>query len=640
MPSLLRQLILGSGVQLRQCRFLTHEQVNLGGWDGIVEAETPGLHVSQGLSGWELSRTSNERVVEKAREDVEKRTRQPGDLIPMETALVIVTLRVWPRRRREDGSYEESHEHKTTWARDQAAGFGWREIRVLDAVDLSGWIAQQPDVGIWLSQVMGRNVRGARSLLLHWQDLETLHPKLGPSVFLAGRDELIKRLDAWFSKSSAEAFDVQSWSHEDVRDAIAAWWRKRDNAESLDAASPVTVTSLEAWQYLVRHKRPLLLVADSGLELTSEQVSTAIASSHHVLLRTNAGYIRGPGCRLAPLHREILAEELKKSGIDYNAAWRWAGEAGGSGVVLKRLLSDHGPEPEWAAKTVAADLAPIVLFGAWNAKCEADTARISEVFGRPYEEVEKLLRPWITTNHPLVRQVDHNWRIISREDAWRWLSPHLRQDHHARFRQAAVTILAELNPRYDMPAKERIYAGIYKRAPIHSYRLRRATGETLCLLGLRPPTIEISARAIDLVRDIIGEVLAKSEDWKLWASLDNALLFIAEAAPDLFLKAVEDDLRREAPATLQLFAENGDSLFGDHPHVEVMWALEGLMWERAWVTRAALALAHMAALDPGGNCSPPANGCFTGSVPTLVSSMLPRSGRSLPSVGPNYGRST
>ena len=39
MPSLVRQLVIGSGSKLRQCRFLTHEQTNLGSWEGVVEAE-------------------------------------------------------------------------------------------------------------------------------------------------------------------------------------------------------------------------------------------------------------------------------------------------------------------------------------------------------------------------------------------------------------------------------------------------------------------------------------------------------------------------------------------------------------------------------------------------------------------------
>jgi len=45
MPSLIRQLIAASGAKLTRCRFLTHEQTNLGGWDAEIGAESSGLFV-------------------------------------------------------------------------------------------------------------------------------------------------------------------------------------------------------------------------------------------------------------------------------------------------------------------------------------------------------------------------------------------------------------------------------------------------------------------------------------------------------------------------------------------------------------------------------------------------------------------
>jgi hypothetical protein len=603
MPSLLRQLILGSGAQLRQCRLLTYEQTNLGGCDGFVEAEAAGLHVPLGRSGWELSRKKGD-VVEKAREDAEKRTRQPCELIPPEDTLVVVTLQVWPRHRRADGSFAELHEHKAAWAREQAATLGWRGIVVLDAVDLAGWIAQQPAVGVWLSRVMGRRVDGARSLLLHWSDLATLDPSIRPPVFLAGRREFRDQLTAWFSEPAASTFEVRSWSHEDVRDAVAAWWMEQTDAGSLPAGAAVAVASVEAWLSLCHAPAPLLLLADEGLDLTSEQVSSATSRGHRVIVRTEAGLTRGVGCRLPLLHRDSLAEALRSGGMDNDKAWRIAGEVAGSGVAMKRLLAGRGPQPEWTQPAVAAQIAPIVLFGAWEGDCEEDQARIAEVFARSYAEVEAALRPWSETNDPLLRRDGQRWRVISREEAWRWLSLYLRTEQYRLFRRAAVSVLAELNPRYDLPVEQRIYAAIHGQEPRHSHRLRRAMAETLCLLSLRSPDTDEGRRAIGLARGIVTEIFAQADDWRLWASLDHALVFLAEAEPDLFLKAVEDDLLRPAPATIELFRQGREGVFGEWPHVEMMWALEGLMWERAWVKRAASVLARMAARDPGGNCSP------------------------------------
>ena len=603
MPSLLQQLIFGSGAKLRQCRFLTHEKVNLGGWDGIVEAETEGFNVPLGHSGWELSRTGVARVLAKACRDAKKRPAASGALTPSETTFVIVTLRLWPRRRRKGRHFEESHEHKIVWAREQTALHGWRNVIVLDALDLAAWIARQPGVGLWLAEVMGRKVTGATSLLRRWEMLRTLRGSPTPEVFLAGRNTFCDALDAWVTAPGNDAFEIRSWSYEEVGDVVSAWLAKRmaDDPMSLPAAS---VISAEAWQTLSSSTSPLLLLADGGLELAPEQISAATAKGHRVILRTHAGRSRGPGAALPSLGRDPLADVLHKCGVDHNLAWQWAGECGGSGVVLKRLLGGHASSPEWANGPAACAWAPIVLFGAWDANCEADRERITEVFAIPYAEVEDLLRPWTSSNHPLLKQTESHWRVLSREDAWRFLSPWLKAEHHVRFRSAATNVLRELNPRYDMPSAERIYAGIYKKEPRHSYRLRRGMAETLCLLAIHAPDSETGPQIAETVSAVVAQVLEQCEDWRLWASLGQALPLLAEAAPDAFLNALEKDLRAAAPACQELFGQSDGHIFSDHPHVELMWALEGLMWERRSVARACTALARLAALDPGGNCSP------------------------------------
>lgn len=603
MPSLLQQLVFGSEAKLRQCRFLTHEKVNLGGWDGIVDADTTGLNVPSGLSGWELSRTSDEGVVAKASGDADKRAASPGALVPAETTLVIVTLRVWPRRRRDDGSFEEAHEHKTSWAREQAERLGWKKVVVLDALDLAAWVASQPGVGLWLAEVMARKVAGASSMLRRWDALKTLRNDCSSEAFLAGRKPFCEALDAWILATETEAFEIRSWSYEEVGDAIAAWLAKRA-ADAPVTLPAMSVTSADAWQTLSSSTTPLLLLADGGLELAPEQVSSACARGHRVIVRTHAGRTRGPGAALPPLERDPLADALQKCGVEHQIAWRWAGECGGSGVVLKRLLNGRASSPDWASGSTSETWAPVILFGAWDADREADRERIAEVFGRPYAEVEERLRPWTLSNHPLLKRSGNHWRVLSREDAWRFLSPWLKDEHLSRFQVAATNVLRELNPRHDMPAQERIYAGIYKKEPKHSYRLRRGMAETLCLIALHGPDGEAGSQAGKTVSVVVAQVLEQYADWRLWASLGPALPLLAEASPDAFLKALETDLRSAAPACQELLRQGDGGIFSDTPHVQLMWALEALMWDRRWVTRACLALARLAALDPGGKSSP------------------------------------
>ncbi|MDP9098544.1 MAG: hypothetical protein M3N48_06060 [Verrucomicrobiota bacterium] len=134
-PSLIRQLALSSGATLRACRFLTHEQTNLGGWDGITDAATEGLYVPEGLAGWELSK--RKYVVGKANDDFAMRLGEPGEIDPATSTYVVVTLRQWPGRKLGSGRRQNAGEHKSQWQDEQQKKFGWRRVRVLDATDLA-----------------------------------------------------------------------------------------------------------------------------------------------------------------------------------------------------------------------------------------------------------------------------------------------------------------------------------------------------------------------------------------------------------------------------------------------------------------------------------------------------------------------
>jgi hypothetical protein len=600
--SIVQHLVLASGAKLRECRFLTHEEVNTSGWDGLVLAESSGLNVPAGASAWELSKKRD--VVDKAGQDIADRSAAPGDVTIADTTYVAVTVRRWPVSSI-GGKRQSSGDYKRAWAADQQRAYGWRAVQVLDAVDLAAWIASVPGAGIWVAQLMGHHVNGAKSLVLHWDELATIRAGLNPSVFLAGRQGLVSELDRWIT-GRPQPLEVRTWAPEDLIDAISAWFAlKRRDPNWLVSSIPVAVYSSEAWIQLSSSNRPLLLVAAEDLELRTEQISMAIAGGHYVLYRTEAAGGRAVGTApLPPLARDQLAEELCKVGIDNSQAWRMATQAGGSGVVLKRILLGHGPAPEWASASEAKKIAPVVLIGSWDAGVEGDRQTVEAIFGEPYSCVEERLNEWVKRNDPLMRQVGTTWRVINREDAWRWLAPVLAQEHLVSYETRAVAVLSEVDPRYSLPADERIFATIKGAVPRHTYRLKRSLSETLCLLALRPRDETSAAADCTVARRIVQKALAEATTWERWESFGESLLFISEAAPDIFLEAVERDLGSPSPAIAQLFQSDGESLFAGIPQTHLMWALEGLLWKPRWASAAAGVLAKLAKIDPGGNTSP------------------------------------
>jgi hypothetical protein len=76
------------------------------------------------------------------------------------------------------------------------------------------------------------------------------------------------------------------------------------------------------------------------------------------------------------------------------------------------------------------------------------------------------------------------------------------------------------------------------------------------------------------------------------------LPLLAEAAPDAFLDAIERGLSE--PSLLSGLFVDADGVFAHSPHTELLWALEVLAWSPLHIGRAALAVARLAKIDPGG----------------------------------------
>ena len=82
--------------------------------------------------------------------------------------------------------------------------------------------------------------------------------------------------------------------------------------------------------------------------------------------------------------------------------------------------------------------------------------------------------------------------------------------------------------------------------------------------------------------------------------MSHDLALLAEAAPDAFLTAVENDLRSKNPVLSKLFEQDGpSSIFSSYPHAGLLWALEGLAWNRGELARVSYALARLDEVSAG-----------------------------------------
>lgn len=267
----------------------------------------------------------------------------------------------------------------------------------------------------------------------------------------------------------------------------------------------------------------------------------------------------------------------------------------------------------------AEELAIAELLGAWNEASEDDKKIVEKLSGSTYAEwIGKMRDILLSPQSPLI-QKNGIWDVAKRREGWDALGPRLFDEHLERLKEVAVGVLREHDPKFDLPPDERYAASIHGKVLVHSRFLRNGLAESLALLGSHPKALtscsfsKAETTAVIAVRKILDNA-----DWVLWASLNDLLPLLAEAAPEEFLNAVETALNSDSCPFDNVFAQEGAGSMSGNYITGLLWALETLAWDADYLTRVVILLGEFAVRDPGGNwTNRPANSLTTILLPWL-----------------------
>jgi len=590
LPQLVRKLIFATDDTIVKRDFPAGEGVQRTGWDGMLESAAGSDFVPLGISRWEMGVDKDPRS--KAEGDFEKREKEPLGVDQSQTSFVFVTPRKWSK--------------KLDWQQEKQALGIWKDVRVYDSSNLEEWLETAPAVDAWLARTTGRRPHGVVDIGEHWDNLTALtNPPLRPRVFLTSRADNIKQFSEWIARAPS-ALSIEASSPTEVVDFAAAYIASLEETEQNQReARIVVVESRDAWQVLSASKNRLILIQHPRLVIERELVAQAVRQNHHVLLCAPRLHKRqGASFELTRPFRHELQEALIESGLSEQDAARLSRSSAGSLPILKRRMSvlPSVSHPAWSLPPDASDLVPLVLAGGWDDSSDEDRKALSKLAKRPYEDILHVASRWLASEDSPLMQVGTGWNLVSHEDAWLLLVPKITRIHLDAFVEVAVEVLGADDPALELPASDRLYAALYNKLPKHSGRLRAGLIETLALLGAKSESEEIqdgvgaANRADFVVRTIVPE----NATWQRWATLSKFLPLLVEASPDVLLDRFEKDLVRADSQLFKLFEQEGEPLLGTSPHTGLLWALENLAWEPAYLTRAALILARLARLDPGG----------------------------------------
>lgn len=580
LPVLLRKLVHSTGIDLRQVDFPGYDNAQRKGSDGFVEAGAATPWVPEGNSYWEFG--TDQKPAGKAESDYVARLTSVDPTERANSTFVFVTPRNWSG--------------KTAWARQKNQAGDWKAVKAFDASDLEQWLEQSVPAQIWLAEQLALPVSGFETLNQAWHRwANASQPHLTPEIFAPSIAAYRGTFKVWLDKPSEQPFVVAADSRDEALAFLACLFDDVEFRQFRDLAA--VFTSPATLRTLVSSSVPFIPIVHSAE--VERELGDAHRRLHCIVFRPRNAVDTEADIALDLLAHEAFEKALTTMGIDRGDVDRLARESGRSPTILRRRLSKNAAikTPAWAGDDdTAKTLVPLALIGAWHAEPQADRELVSYVADRKYEAVEDDVVRLLRFDDSPVWSAGRYRGVASKIDALFAIAKMVTAAELERFFVAAEYVLSETDPALELPEEKRWAAALYDKTRDHSGALREGICETLVMLSVHGNDLFRSRLGIDVesrVAVLIRKLLTPLTIEKL-LSHDQDLPRYAEAAPDEFLKIVEDDLRCNEPVVFGLLKPVDSGSFWASPsRTGLLWALECLAWKPQNLSRVSAILAQL-----------------------------------------------
>ena len=588
LPVLVRKLVYSTGAGIVRADFPGYDNAERHGWDGYVESTQQTQWIPSGISGWELG--AGERPEQKADKDYGVRL----DSVPPEErakhSFVFVTPRKWPG--------------KDDWASKQRDFDHWLDVRAYDASDLEQWVEQSVTAQVWLAEELGIPLAGYRSPENCWKSWsEIADPPLSPALFKPAIAVHAETLARWLGGPPSDPMVIAADSKDEVLAFITCLLG--DEAFGSWAGRTVVFDTPESLQRLA-HLLPRNTIAVASNNEVERELALMSRDTHCIFVRPRGLVGSHPNITLDRLSSDDFRSALEEMNVRRDEVDRLDRESARSPTILRRRLSrnDRVRVPSWADDTKSArKLAPMALMGAWDSTSRSDQ-EVAKSLARTdvYETVESDALTLLRLEDTPVWRVGPHRGVVSAIDSLFATGWSITDNQLEAFFVVAEIVLSERDPSFDLPPDQQWAAPIYGRIRDHSDALRTGICGTLVLLATYGDEIlghsakGIQGRVDSLVRNLIvqpgnGELM----------SLHRDLPDLAEAAPNEFLRIVEQDLNLDNPAVRRLFEAKSDPLFATPKHTGLLWALERLAWNPDSLPKVVSILVKLCSYELPGN---------------------------------------
>lgn len=572
LAALLRRLVHSTGQNLNHVDFPAYDNAERPGWDGVVAVSTPTPWIPEGKSGWEFGCGQNPKC--KAEDDYTKGLRTvPQEEERADRTFVFVTPRNWPG--------------KQTWAKEKAALGHWKDVRAYDASDLEQWLEQSAPTQVWFTERLGQPVEGYRSLEQCWSKWASVcEPVLSPALFDPVVERFSKDFKNWLENPPARPFVITAASRDEALAFLSCLIQHVETSGDRQDDRTIVFDTPQALQrfdtsgsipFITVIHEPAVEEESGGLH---RRCHCIIVQPRNVLNVVNIDL----DIDLEPLKAEDFNKALEKMSFSSDEIESLARESACSPTILRRRLSviPAIQTPAWAKnEETARKLLPAAMVGAWHNASQADREIMRLLAGANEDsELEVDVAALLNLEDTPLWAIGEYRGVASRIDALFAIAGFITKPDLENFLLVAEYVLAEKDPKIDLPENQQWMAPVYGKIRDHSGALRRGIRETLILLVIYGNDLFLNQLELDAEQQVSGlikrlllpfnreKILSHNEDFPDYA----------EAAPEEFLRLLEDDLQNSEPVVRELMRPAEDVFMGGPRRAELLWALENLAW--------------------------------------------------------------
>ncbi|UIJ36903.1 hypothetical protein LWC08_09135 [Desulfobaculum bizertense] len=566
------------------------------GFDGIVDVdyEDRGPCIPNGKSRWEFGVTKGPE--NKANSDYNKRMEEASP----DVTFVFVTNRIFDKR--------------DTWANEKREQKKWKDVCVVEANILIEWIHAYPSVEVkWSSKLkkistendINGKVYTLEDYFEEWKKAcgNRLSRKFVKGLGQNSRStevNLDKKIEIRLgSKKSNEEIIVEASSVEESRVYIASVVLSLDgkNKDIFKSKSICinTESLLRDFSDVLHGALVVTPVDNRGIiqKLLDNECKVVLLSQRSS--RMNEKIFKLP----VRFERGIFEQKLRNIGFSSTRIKKWEDGSGRNLLALRTFLGEEFSQLK--GESLSRSLVVALMVGGWCSTKEDDRYLLKELSkSESYASFEEEIAPLTTGNGAIIQNVGDYWKVISPYLAVRYIfnSGRNTKSVFEDFKRMAIQLLSKEDKVAELPSEKRAYASIYNIENGYSNLLRKSVCDSLIVIADILQGNDIiganSQYKRGFIDSIVGDVIQNSS----WASLASIVQEVAEASPDVFIRAFLKDVVAGKEDVFNLLNPN-TGVFEESHHINYLWALEVLAWNEEYLEKTTEILIRLAVMWRG-----------------------------------------